>query len=490
MLFKNKLVDTKTNENATWELIRAAFYADNAREKLLPRLTQRAIELTDNRDKMRVKFAAKTLSGSMAYAITRLLEENRIQDPQNEAPYLLRIIKTTNALFDVFNSAERFVKSQKKPFTKSESQMAILEDAATLFSAMKVTQSVGKLAKGDKTMRTEPKKVPVQFIKQWQNNINALPLLFDELQNTYGVEDLPTKRVNQDCLENFFGQVRSKGGSCVRPNAMQFGHAYKKLLVTSMLHVSVGTNCESDFTEMIMSIQRRPNTEDQQEPESDEVETEDEFMPNDEFNLKVQEWMTMRDLNFILSGYFLRKILERHPCDSCSDRYKAKELTEMMKLKDSACNTSLIWPTEEFAAYINVLTLCFQDHILDVILEDKVVKRLSTVLKAIPFDAPECLATEMQWFLTFFTRTTLYFLLQEWKKDVKADKKLKALSLRHFKDITEDFCDVEYLEENTVEIKEDDKENDDADMEIWEEELVEIEYDEDLEYRDFYSMPF
>lgn len=43
------------------------------------------------------------------------------------------------------------------------------------------------------------------------------------LQSEYGVEDLPTKRVNQDCIENFFENVRSKGGNCTDVTIMEDG---------------------------------------------------------------------------------------------------------------------------------------------------------------------------------------------------------------------------------------------------------------------------
>ena len=40
-----------------------------------------------------------------------------------------------------------------------------------------------------------------------------------------------TAQFNQDCLENFFALIRSKGGWNDRPTAMQFKSAYKNVLV-------------------------------------------------------------------------------------------------------------------------------------------------------------------------------------------------------------------------------------------------------------------
>lgn len=457
MLFKNKLVDSETKEFATWDLIRAAFYADNQSEKLLPRLNQKAIQLTDNRDKMRVSYAAKTLSGTMAYALQRLLNEERIVDDAGQAPYLLKIIRTTNSLFDVFNSSARFLKTNKKPFTMSNEQMSVLSNANDLFKKMEVHQKYGRATNPNKRLKTEMqtgKKVHVQFIQQWQNNINALPLLFKDLQNEYGVEELPTKRVNQDCIENFFGHVRAKGGNCHRPNAMQFGYAFKKLVVTSMLTVSVGTNCEADFCNLIVGIQDRPENTAVLDPVTYK------FVPDDVFFSKLRQWELHDEPNMILCGYFLRKLLEKHSCDECRDALVLNELTTNMVSKERECNTTLIWPTTSFARYVNVLTLCFDDHIMDNINEAKVVQRLTSILENIHFtNSPTCidLQSAMPWFLKFFARTSIYFLLKEWKKDVTADKKLKCLSLRHFKDVPDTFDDVEYLEEELFEVNDDDE---------------------------------
>lgn len=89
---------------------------------------------------MRVGYAAKTISGSMGYAIGRMLSEGRIVDEKNQAPYLLKVIRVSNSLFDVFNSAARFHKLNKKPFTAADYQINILEEGKELFSNMEVYQ--------------------------------------------------------------------------------------------------------------------------------------------------------------------------------------------------------------------------------------------------------------------------------------------------------------------------------------------------------------
>lgn len=74
-LLKHCLFNTLTNEFANWDLILKAFMKDNdADEKLLPKLNKKAIFLDAPRDKMRVSYAAKVISGSMAFAISTFIE--------------------------------------------------------------------------------------------------------------------------------------------------------------------------------------------------------------------------------------------------------------------------------------------------------------------------------------------------------------------------------------------------------------------------------
>ena len=37
-------------------------------------------------------------------------------------------------------------------------------------------------------------------------------------------------RINQDCLENLFAQIRSKGAQRTNPNSTQFRHAIKQVI--------------------------------------------------------------------------------------------------------------------------------------------------------------------------------------------------------------------------------------------------------------------
>lgn len=45
-----------------------------------------------------------------------------------------------------------------------------------------------------------------------------------------------------------------KGAANTKANSIQFGYAFKKLLVTSIFSVNYGTNCESDFADVLLAV--------------------------------------------------------------------------------------------------------------------------------------------------------------------------------------------------------------------------------------------
>lgn len=54
---------------------------------------------------------------------------------------------------------------------------------------------------------------------------------------------LHTRRINQDCVENFFGSIRQQGGNSVNPTPIQFIRAFEKLFSMKILqHTNMQNN--------------------------------------------------------------------------------------------------------------------------------------------------------------------------------------------------------------------------------------------------------
>lgn len=63
-----------------------------------------------------------------------------------------------------------------------------------------------------------------------------------------------TRKLNQDCLENFFGNVRSRGGNCYNPTLFQFICTFKKLFSLNFIQHSKRGNCEDDFETLLNDL--------------------------------------------------------------------------------------------------------------------------------------------------------------------------------------------------------------------------------------------
>ena len=59
--------------------------------------------------------------------------------------------------------------------------------------------------------------------------IQALLMLWDILHKEHGVSFLLTRRLNQDCIENLFSVIRSKGAARDNPDASQFRAALRQV---------------------------------------------------------------------------------------------------------------------------------------------------------------------------------------------------------------------------------------------------------------------
>ena len=70
----------------------------------------------------------------------------------------------------------------------------------------------------------------LKFIFGWRLTIKAISILFKTLQ-AKGYKFLLTRNLNQDCLENFFGQIRACCEHVKNPTPIQFSPAFKKMFI-------------------------------------------------------------------------------------------------------------------------------------------------------------------------------------------------------------------------------------------------------------------
>ncbi|XP_076283984.1 uncharacterized protein LOC143210731 [Lasioglossum baleicum] len=122
-------------------------------------------------------------------------------------------------------------------------------------------------------------KVPVSgalCLKNWVNIISSFEILWRFLK-TQGYEDLKTRYVNQDPLENLFGCMRSVGHQNVNHTPYGFEMGYKILLINNITSSrSVGFNCENVCSGHFLLTLRKLLTEEvEEETEVSEVVVEE-----------------------------------------------------------------------------------------------------------------------------------------------------------------------------------------------------------------------
>jgi len=80
-------------------------------------------------------------------------------------------------------------------------------------------------------MRIIRKKTLLPFQKGFLMSITAVKGLFASLQALYNAQYILTARLNQDCLENFFSQLRGIGHHYDHPTPAEVKHRFRLLLV-------------------------------------------------------------------------------------------------------------------------------------------------------------------------------------------------------------------------------------------------------------------
>lgn len=198
------------------------------------KLTKKHILFTKNI--MNVKLAAQLCSGSVARSIENFASyqptKNIFEGSKATADYS----RIFNNLFDVCNSATDSNNIFKAPINKNSKQaiFSYLDETSEYILGLKLEPS------GKSIIHTKRKTGYLGFIV----NIHNIKEMYLEYVESGKMHSLPTRRLNQDPLESFFGRIRTCClGSNNNPTVEQFCSAYRKVLVSVELSSSVFSNC-------------------------------------------------------------------------------------------------------------------------------------------------------------------------------------------------------------------------------------------------------
>ena len=102
----------------------------------------------------------------------------------------------------------------------------------------------------------KPVKTDIPCIQNLIDTLHGFRMLWKSLKSSE-LKSFDTRRINQDLLENFFGNVRSHDFRSNKPTCYQFESIFKSLLISNLTSkTSPGYNCENDDGDFILSETR------------------------------------------------------------------------------------------------------------------------------------------------------------------------------------------------------------------------------------------
>lgn len=251
----------------------------------------------------------------------------------------------------------------------------------------------------------------------------------------YNFPYLRTRRINQDCIENFFDSIKQQDGNSLNPTLIQFARAFKKLFSITFLKHADTQNCAPDEDDTLNQIKTPSSI----------LSTVSEFVPSSILDIPNNDYYTM-DLpeKIHLNMYLIKKCLEIHSCNTCVayvNKNKAALDNTMLYSSFRAYKTmpennetnmfgNLHIANDDFCLYVHKLekifvtnfeTNCFQKNIGDYLFQ---------FAQGIIFESP-CSHFPTIFLIKLFLR--IYFTLSQHNKSCKRinNKNRKLLNIQH-----------------------------------------------------------
>ena len=227
-LLRNHLLDSgfrlSTGTEITKEPIKQLMEKDASELKIAHKLTPLHLNVV-GMERQKVRLAAQLLSRTTASAIRYAIPEKS---------ELADFIQLVNDSFDVLNSR---TKQGKFPWMSAyglslESQDKLLDEMYNTMSSMRV---IGKTTL-------------LPFHEGFMMSIAATKGLLKDINTAYGADYILTARLNQDCLENFYSQLRGLGHHYDHPSPIEVRNRFRLLLLTRNSVDLNSSNVQRDAT--------------------------------------------------------------------------------------------------------------------------------------------------------------------------------------------------------------------------------------------------
>jgi len=411
-LYKHR-IQFGINKVASWAHI-VEFYNRDSKQwiKTAPKLSKNHIEPTSFQ-KMKVKYAVQILSNRVAAGMCTQMSSGFLS---SEAVGTIDFIDHFDKLFDILNSlAINSPKEYGKVFTGSEKQIGFLEQMIHFLKSINVINEKNVIVK-------------VKCFECWQITIKSIMLLWKKLK-CYDFSYLRTRKINQDCIENFFGSIRQQGGNCLNPTSIQFTRAFKKLFSMKVLQHTDTQNCAEDTDTMLNLIGASCSS-----PSSFSVSIPSPTRPvldipnHDYYNMNLPEENAFK----YVCGYLIKKCLEIHACEACTVYFN--ENKTVIDNTTLYCSFRAFASTEEnpfgnlhvanhnFCSYIHKLEKIFVTTFENNCFKKNIGAHLLQLVQTVPFET-SCPNFPKIYLMKLFIRMRIYFTLSEHNKAYKGINK-------------------------------------------------------------------
>lgn len=386
------------------QYVRQFFEIDTTKKfKLAPKLTISHIS-PDPLEKMKTRRATQLFSQAVVTGINTYIHFEKIAAA---AISTVTFIDKMDKLFDILNSTAQYKgdKLHAHIFVGSDLQLSFLTECFEFFDTLTVINSFGQ------TVTNEMK-----FIDGWKITISAVLKLWEYLKEK-GFNSLETRRLNQDIIENLFGQIRAKGGNCLNPPPMAFVRTFKTLLFHNFFNTG-SENCEDDFDKILLDLNRSNNHEHQHIT----VTTSDRGLFDDftadDIEYKKLDLLEKNSIRYIC-GYLIGKCLKKHSCSLCESysihHVELEDSTISSFFRAYQNNTSffgnLRMPHNNFIFYICYLEAIFNNNFERLILEKNVIRSFLAEAELVTFVHP-CKDFPHLYVKKLFFRMRLYYTLK------------------------------------------------------------------------------
>lgn len=407
---------------ASWQHIITFYNKDKQQNLRLAKNLTDAHLFPNGFQKMKVKLAVQIFSHTVASSLFTYVSLNALD---SSAIGTAEFLEKCNNVFDILNSSSKISDNfYGRAWIGSEKQHEILNDFLQLIKSVSV--------------KNKENKDITSTIKCFQGfvlTINSFLQLWSYLK-IQSFSFVLTRRLNQDCLENFFGSIRQQGGNSYNPTPIQFTRAFKKLLCLSYFQHSSGSNCAEEFNAILSKFN---NGSDLLNLDINQNTISKNIVVN---CIDYRENLPGKNALQYVCGYLIKKCLTIHECNTCL-AYSQEEANNLdstrfylhfkaYENKNVDIFGNLKCPSSSFVSYIEHLENIFTDNILQFITENNVGNKLINLMENVSLNHP-CKDFPCSYVIKLFVRMRIFYFLKFMNRDLKSrtNKNCKLIKLTH-----------------------------------------------------------